>query len=107
MPTRSTRLINRGFFERVLSAPARLAPDRLAASGRRGVVETVRDRRVLSDGTRTVALHHITGNFHDDGLLMVHLPGDKLLIEADAYTPSAAGASPSLPPSPFTVNLAG
>jgi hypothetical protein len=37
---------------------------------------------------------------------MVYLPKEKLLIEADAYTPVAVDATPPMPPSPFTVNLA-
>jgi hypothetical protein len=34
---------------------------------------------VLSDGTREVELHHIAGNLHHDGLLMVYRPKEKLL----------------------------
>ena len=101
-----THEANRAFFERVLSAPATLAPDHLAKSGRKGTVEGVRDRRVLTDGARTVELHHIAGNLHHDGLLMVYLPKEKLLIEADAYTPPPPNTPPPTPASPFSVNLA-
>src|SRR5262245_36774522 len=96
---------NRAFFERTLAAPATVTPDRLARSGRKGTVEGVRDKRVLTDGARTVELHHIAGNNHDDGLLMVYLPKEKLLIEADVFTPPAPNAPPG-PVNPNTVNLA-
>jgi hypothetical protein len=43
---------------------------------------------------------------HADALLMVYLPKEKLLSQADAFTPPPAGTPPATPPSPFTVNLA-
>jgi hypothetical protein len=66
----------------------------------------VRDRRVLTDGTRTVEIRHIAGIQHADDMLMVYLPKEKFLIEADAYTPPAPNAAPMSPPNPFTVTLA-
>ena len=36
---------------------------------------------------------------------MVYLPTERVLIEADAFTPGAANAPPPAMPSPFTVNL--
>jgi len=39
-------------------------------------------------------------------MLMVYLPQEKLLSEADAYTPLPPNATAPMPPSPFTVNLA-
>jgi glyoxylase-like metal-dependent hydrolase (beta-lactamase superfamily II) len=100
-----THEINRAYLERALATPASLRPDHLARSGRKGVVEGVRDRRVLSDGTRTVELHHIAGNAHDDGLLMAYLPRERLLVEADAFTPRPPNAPPPASPLNFTVNL--
>jgi glyoxylase-like metal-dependent hydrolase (beta-lactamase superfamily II) len=97
---------DRAFFERALAAPATIRPDHLAKSGRKPVVEAVRDRRVLTDGARTVEIHHIAGNAHADGLLMVYLPREKLLVEADVFTPPPAGTPPPMPPSPFTVHFA-
>src|SRR5262245_52052296 len=43
----------RPYFERILAALATVAPDHLAKSGKKPAVEGVRDRRVLTDGTRT------------------------------------------------------
>ena len=83
-----------------------MSPDHLAKSGKKTTVEGVRDRRVLTDGSRTVEIRHIAGNVHADDLLMVYLPKEKFLIEADAYTPPAPNASPMSPPSALTVNLA-
>jgi glyoxylase-like metal-dependent hydrolase (beta-lactamase superfamily II) len=101
-----TSEVNRAFFERTLAAPATVGPDHLAKSGRRGMVEGVRDRRVLTDGTRVVEIRHLAGNGHHDGLLMVYLPKEKLLVEADAYTPAPPDAPPPAAVNPYSVNLA-
>jgi glyoxylase-like metal-dependent hydrolase (beta-lactamase superfamily II) len=100
-----THEASKAFFERVITLPATVNPDHLAKSGKKAMVEGVRDRRVLSDGTRTVEIHHIAGSLHADDLLMVYLPKEKILIEADAYTPPAPNVAPMTPPNPFTVNL--
>jgi glyoxylase-like metal-dependent hydrolase (beta-lactamase superfamily II) len=97
--------LGRAYFERALATPATLAPDHLAKSGKKAVVEGVRDTRVLTDGARTIELHHIAGNAHADDLLMAYLPREKLLIEADVFTPPPANAPPPARPLNFTVNL--
>jgi glyoxylase-like metal-dependent hydrolase (beta-lactamase superfamily II) len=100
-----THEASRPFFERVVAAPATVSPDHLARSGRKATVEGVRDRHVLTDGTRTVEIRHIAGILHADDMLMVYLPREKFLIEADAFTPSAPN-TPMSPPNPFNVSLA-
>jgi glyoxylase-like metal-dependent hydrolase (beta-lactamase superfamily II) len=97
---------SRQYFERIVAAPATVSPDHLAKSGKKAAVEGVRDRRVLTDGTRSVEIRQIAGIQHADDMLMVYLPKEKLLIEADAYTPPAPNAAPMSPPSPFNVSLA-
>ena len=97
---------NRAFFERALAAPAKVAPDHLAKSGKRATVEGVGAKRVLTDGTRTVEIHHVAGNNHGDGMLMVYLPAEKLLSQADMFTPPAPNTPPPPTPNPNTVNLA-
>jgi glyoxylase-like metal-dependent hydrolase (beta-lactamase superfamily II) len=99
-----THETNREFFEKALSAPRTLNPDRLAQSPRKASIETSADKKVLTDGTRTLELHLIKGNPHNDGILMAFLPKEKLLIEVDVYTPAAAGAAANPTPNPNTVN---
>jgi len=99
-----THEVNKPYYERILKNPFTLSPDRLARAPKAAVIEGMGDKRVLTDGTRTVELHHVRGNLHSDGLLMVYLPKEKLLIQADAFAPRPPGARP-LPSSPFTVNL--
>src|SRR5262245_11038920 len=97
---------DRAFLTQALVAPATLSPDLLAKSGRKAQVEGVKERRVMSDGTRTVEIHHIAGSPHEDGMLMVYLPKEKLLIQADVFTPAPPNAPPPATPNPNSVNLA-
>jgi glyoxylase-like metal-dependent hydrolase (beta-lactamase superfamily II) len=101
-----TQDVNRAFLAQALAAPATVRPDAQAKSGRQPVVEGVGERRTLTDGTRTVEIYRIQGIMHHDGLLMVYLPKEKLLSQADAYTPVPPNATPPMPPSPFNFALA-
>ena len=96
---------NKAFFEKNLAAPRTVQPDKLAQSGKKATVEGMQDKRVLSDGTRTVELYRIQGTIHDDGIIMAYLPKEKLLVEADVYTPAAPTATPPAQPNPLHVNL--
>jgi glyoxylase-like metal-dependent hydrolase (beta-lactamase superfamily II) len=100
-----THDVNKAFFEQSFAAPRTVQPDTLAQSGKKPMVEGVKDKRVLSDDTRTVELYHIQGSMHNDGLIMAYLPKEKLLIEADVYTPAAPNAPPPAQPNPVHVNL--
>jgi glyoxylase-like metal-dependent hydrolase (beta-lactamase superfamily II) len=82
------------YFERVLAQPGNVRPDRLAASGRKATLTAVNGKTVLRDATRTIEIHPIADSAHSSAFLMVYLPQDKLLIEADAFTPGAPGAPP-------------
>src|SRR5262245_11631521 len=95
---------NKPYWERILKNPFTLEPDRLARSPRIPMIETVGEKRVLSDSTMTLELHHLQGNLHDETLPVAYLPKPKLLVQADAFHPRP-GAKPLAAPPPFTVNL--
>lgn len=76
---------NKTFFERALSSPRTLAPDAISRSGRRPVIEGMRDRRVFEDGTRRLEILEIKGLPHVDGLLIAYLPQEKIIAFADMY----------------------
>ncbi len=97
---------NRAFFETALVAPATMTPDRQQAARRKVAVEGVRDKRVLTDGARAVEIHHMAGNTHADGLLLVYLPKERLLIQADAFTPGPPNAPTPAIINPLSVDLA-
>ena len=68
------------------------------------VIETVKDKRVLTDGNMVLEIHLMKEQLHTEGLLMVYVPKDKMLIQADAYIPRP-GAPPLPAPSPHTISL--
>jgi glyoxylase-like metal-dependent hydrolase (beta-lactamase superfamily II) len=100
-----THEVNRPYFERAVLNSWTLAPDRLAKSKKKPVFQTMGDNMVLTDGTRSVELYQVVGNGHHDGIIMAYLRKEKLLIEADVFTPLAPGAEPPKVPNPFSVNL--
>lgn len=101
-----TSEVNRPFFEWALTSAATVNPDRLAKAKKKAAVEGVGDKRVMTDGARTVEILQISEIYHHDGMLMVYLPKEKLLIQADAFSPVAPNAKYPVPPNPFSVALA-
>lgn len=93
------------YYERVLANPNSISPDLLAKSAAAVRVEAVDGKRVFTDGARTVELYLIGQSVHADGFIMVYLPAEKLLVQADAYTPSAPNAAPPAVPNANNLNL--
>jgi glyoxylase-like metal-dependent hydrolase (beta-lactamase superfamily II) len=89
-----TQAANVPYFERVLAQPSSVQPDRMAKGNKAVRLQGVADKAVMSDATRTLELHRIAGSAHTESFLMVYLPKEKLLIEADAYTPLPPNAPP-------------
>ena len=94
----------RYYEEQIFRSPHLLNPDRLARMPRAPIIEAMQNRRVLTDGRMTLEVHLMRGQAHSEGLLMVYVPKEKLLIQADAFAPRP-GAKPLPAPSPYTVNL--
>jgi glyoxylase-like metal-dependent hydrolase (beta-lactamase superfamily II) len=97
-----TQSNNVAYYEQVWANPHTINPDRLAKSGRKPVFEGLVGSRTLSDGSRTLVVYHYAGNMHNAGMLMVFLPKERILIEADSFNPSN---NPSEPPAAIS-NLA-
>jgi hypothetical protein len=95
----------KAFFEKALAAPSKIAPDALAKSGKKAKVMGVGDKQVMKDASRTVEIHKIKDSVHGNAFLMVYLPKEKLLIEADAYTPLPPNAPVPETPNANNVNL--
>jgi glyoxylase-like metal-dependent hydrolase (beta-lactamase superfamily II) len=84
-----THQSNIAFYENIWRNPRTVMPDRLAKSGRTPVFEGVTGTRMLNDGSREIDIFHYAGNMHNAGMLMVYLPRERMLIEADSWTPPA------------------
>jgi len=92
------------YEEQIFKNPHSINPDRLARAPRAPMLEFVKDKRVITDGTTTLEIYLMKDQPHSEGLLMVYLPKDKLLIQSDAFIPRP-GAPPLAMPSPYTTNL--
>ena len=78
--------VNKAFLEKALSGPRTLAPDAMAKSGKKAVIEGFKgDKRVFQDATRSVEVHVIKGLPHADGLVVAWLPKEKILVYADMF----------------------
>ena len=98
-----THQANREFFEKVHFSPAprTLQADRLFLLNpdqvRDAVLELVNQKYVISDGIRTVDVHPVQGLGHAATMLVVHLPRERILVNADLYSPPAQGAPLPMP----------
>lgn len=99
-----THEANRRFFEQVAARPSTVVRDALAKSPRPLSIETVADKKVLTDGKRRVEIYAMTGNRHCASMLMVYFPAERLLAEADAYQPPPLDG-PAPVAHPFAANL--
>jgi glyoxylase-like metal-dependent hydrolase (beta-lactamase superfamily II) len=92
-----THRSNRVLLERAAGAPHTINPDRLSKSRKPLRLQTVGSEGTLTDGTRTIKLYTMTGFDHTDDMLLVYLPKERILAEADAYTPTATPTTPLIP----------
>ncbi len=97
--------VSKAYFERAFATHSKVAPDLLTQSKKKAKVQAVNNRMTMSDGARTVQVMEIVESNHVAGFMMVYLPKERLLIEADAYTPIPPGANPPATPNANNVNL--
>ena len=115
---------NKQYYLDILFSPAprTLDPDQLAEfnpmfwiSRRPAPIETVEGaanttgKYVITDGERIVEVVHVQDmayelgdptlrqGIHSEDMLMVYLPKEKILFNADLYSPAAPGAAPAAP----------
>jgi glyoxylase-like metal-dependent hydrolase (beta-lactamase superfamily II) len=100
-----TSELARPFFEATMANPNSIKPDAMQLSGKKASITGVSGKRSFTDGTRVVDVHYIEDSLHAQGFLMVHMPKEKILIEADAYTPGAPNTPAPAVPSALHVNL--
>ncbi len=100
-----THQTNVSYFSKTLVAPATLAPDAQSKSRKRPKFKGVSDKFVLTDGTQTIEVYATKGDAHTGEYTLVYLPGPKILVEADAWSPGPAGAPPPATPPPAAVML--
>ena len=96
---------NKPYYEKVWATAHSIHPDRLEASKKAPNFVALTDKCVLADEKHPIEIHSIANNGHNDAFVLAYLPNDKVLIEADAYTPLAANAPVPTSLNPYAANL--
>lgn len=86
-------------FEDLVSRGHSIVEDALARNPQPLNFVGIDDSLSLSDSALNAEIHHIDGNPHATTLLMIDVPSERILIQADAY-------EPGLPLFPFAPNMA-
>ena len=78
-----TQKNNVEFLEKALNTPRTLLNDTLAKNPKKVKIEAVAEKKVYSDGTRTVEMYHVSPVPHSNGLLIAYIPKEKVLFQGD------------------------
>ena len=78
-----TQKNNETFLKRALNTPRTLLDDVLAKNPKPAKIETVAEKRVFTDGARTVEMYHVYPAPHSNGLMIAFLPKEKVLFQGD------------------------
>ena len=87
-----TQQANKPFYQQAWKAPRTLDPDRLAQNPKKANFITVKDKYVLTDAGRSLEIYHVDGDNHNADIMIVYLPKEKVLVEADDFTPAPPNA---------------
>ena len=99
---------NKGYFEHILQNPHTIAPDKLwmMTQHPKVKVEYVGEAKKMTGGDNEIDLYHVDGSMHNDAMLMVYLPKQKVLIEADEFNVlNPIPTAPVAAPNQYQVNL--
>ena len=78
-----TQKNNAAFLDKALNTPRTLMTDTLAKNPKKAKIEVVDEKKVYSDGTRTVEMYHIYPAPHSNGLMVAYIPKEKILFQGD------------------------
>ena len=79
---------NEAFFEKALNTPRTLLNDTLAKNPKKARIEAVADKKVYSDGNRTVEMYHAAPVPHSNGLMIAYFPKEKIVFQGDFSLPA-------------------
>jgi glyoxylase-like metal-dependent hydrolase (beta-lactamase superfamily II) len=82
-----TQKNNEEFLDRALNTPRTLLTDSLAKNPKKAKFEAVAEKKVYSDGTRTVEFYHTWPVPHSNGLMIALIPKEKILFQGDFSLP--------------------
>jgi len=85
-----TQTQNVAFYETAVRRSHSIVPDALAKNPKPLKIEAVAEELTLKDAAMTMTLYRIAGSPHADTLLMAYFPKERLLVEADVFSPGSA-----------------
>jgi glyoxylase-like metal-dependent hydrolase (beta-lactamase superfamily II) len=100
-----THASNVPYFTKTLAAPATMVPDKQGTNPKPPMLQGVSEKTVLTDGKQTIEVYPTAGDTHTKEYTFIYLPGPKILVEADAYSPGPPDAPPPATPPPNAVAL--
>jgi len=92
-----THKINKAYYEKIFKDPHTLVPDKLSQMNPQPKVkiETMTEKKVMTDGEHTIELYHVQGSTHNEGMIIAYLPKQKVLIEADEFNVAQQANAPT------------
>jgi glyoxylase-like metal-dependent hydrolase (beta-lactamase superfamily II) len=84
-----TQQNNEAFLSKALNTPRTLLDDTLAKHPRKARFESIVEKKVYSDGTRTVEMYHTWPVPHSNGLIIAYLPKEKIIFQGDFSLPAS------------------
>jgi glyoxylase-like metal-dependent hydrolase (beta-lactamase superfamily II) len=100
---------NKGYFEELFKNPHTIAPDKLSMMNPQPKikVEYVGEMKKMVGGDNEIDLYKVENSMHNDSMLMVYLPKQKVLVEADEFNvlASPAPTTPAANPNQYQINL--
>jgi glyoxylase-like metal-dependent hydrolase (beta-lactamase superfamily II) len=90
-----TNEMNKAYYEWVWKTSHTIEPDRLARNPKEPAFITVKAKYTLADGGRSLDIYPLEGDTHNAGLMMIYMPKEKILVEADDFSwPAGTRAGP-------------
>ena len=78
-----TQKNNAEFLDKALNTPRTLLDDVLSKNPKKAKIESVAEKKVYSDGIRSVELYHVAPVPHSNGLMVAYIPKEKVLFQGD------------------------
>jgi glyoxylase-like metal-dependent hydrolase (beta-lactamase superfamily II) len=92
-----THAMYKPWLEKALNTSHTLNPDKEEQAKKKVRIETMTEKKVITDGNQTLELYHQQGNMHTAGMIFGYVPKAKVLVQADGFNPPAqAGAQAAI-----------
>jgi glyoxylase-like metal-dependent hydrolase (beta-lactamase superfamily II) len=99
---------NKGYYEMLFTNPHTITPDKLSMMSPQPKVkvEYVGETKKMVGGDNEIDLYHVQNSMHNDANLIVYLPKQKVLVEADEFNVlNPIPTEPVANPNQYQVNL--